>query len=154
MDLVVWLTVVGGILGLGMGAMVWAYRRPFKNRVLFAMPLVNPTLPLSDQGSRQFQEGCEAFQRGQYARAIDGFSQVIQTEPACAEAYHNRGLAYGNLGNDGLAVAALVKASDLYGQQDTKAGLDRVKQHLELLADRQRSQRPPSQEQAQEQAGG
>ncbi|TVP66506.1 MAG: tetratricopeptide repeat protein [Leptolyngbya sp. LCM1.Bin17] len=144
MELGIWLAVVLGILGVGMGSMLWAYRRPLGNSVLFAMPVLDLSLPLSDQVRKAFQSGCDAFQQGRYGPAMEAFSRVVSLEPACAEAYHNSGLAYANLGNDGLAVAALVKASDLYNQQGTQAGLVLVKQQLEQLAARQRGQRQAS----------
>ncbi len=136
-ELIIWLTVVLGILGLGMGSMLWAYRRPLESTVLFPEPMREASLPLSDRARTQFQVGCEAFQRGRFNRALNEFTAVVEAEPTCAEALHNYGLACANLGNDGLAVQALVKASDLYDQQGTKAGLDHVKQDLKQLADRQ-----------------
>lgn len=43
------------------------------------------------------------------------------------------GLAYANIGDNNKAVRSLLKASDAYDKQDTKAGLDRIKQELETL---------------------
>ncbi|MGF1567238.1 MAG: tetratricopeptide repeat protein [Nodosilinea sp.] len=138
MELVVWLAVVLIILGGGMGWMVWAYRRPAGHLVVFATPIGALSSPMADAARKRFEGGAEAFQGGRFAQAIDQFSQVIETEPGCAEAFHNCGLAYANLGNDGLAVRALVKASEYYDQQGTKAGVDLVKQHLEQLAEQRR----------------
>jgi hypothetical protein len=137
-ELIIWLTVVLGILGFGMGSMLWAYRRPLGASVLFSEPVPAPLLPVGDRARTQFQTGCNAFRRGRFTQAMTEFTAVMNAEPACAEAFHNYGLACANLGNDGLAVQALVKASDFYDQQGNKAGLDRVKQDLEQLADRQR----------------
>ncbi|NJL48187.1 MAG: hypothetical protein HC929_12765 [Leptolyngbyaceae cyanobacterium SM2_5_2] len=95
------------------------------------------SVPVGERARTQLQAGCDAFRRGRFNRAVTEFMAVMTAEPACAEAFHNYGLACANLGNDGLAVQALVKASDLYDQQGTKAGLDQVKQDLEQLADRQ-----------------
>ncbi|HSM82814.1 MAG TPA: hypothetical protein VLS96_14080 [Nodosilinea sp.] len=136
MELAIWLAVVLAILGFGMGVMVWAYRRPLGNSALFAAPVVELSTPLGDGVRQQFEAGCAAFALGRYPAAIDQFTAVMVAEPTCAEAFHNGGLAYANMGTDGLAVQALLKASDLYDQQSTKAGLDLVKQQLEQIAGR------------------
>jgi tetratricopeptide (TPR) repeat protein len=135
-DLVIWLAVVITILGLGMGSMVWAYRRPLGNSALFPTPVVDLSTPVAAANRTQFEAGCAAFARGRYSSALDQFTAVMTAEPDCAEAFHNGGLVYANLGNDGLAVQALLKASDLYDRQDTKARLDLVKQQLEQIAGR------------------
>jgi tetratricopeptide (TPR) repeat protein len=140
-ELITWLVVVFGILGIGMGTMLRAYRRPAGARVPFPAPVRELSVPLSDRARDSFQTGVATFERGRYAQAIGQFTQVLATEPACAEAIHNGGLAYANLGNDNLAVQALLKASDLYAQQGTQAGLERVKYALEQLAARQNSRR-------------
>ncbi|MEB3291062.1 MAG: hypothetical protein VKI82_14185 [Leptolyngbya sp.] len=136
-ELMTWLVVVLGILGFGMGSMLVAYRRPLGVTALFPAPIADLSLPLGDRARALFQAGIDAFERGRYAQAIGQFSQVMELEPACAEALHNGGLAYANLGNDNLAVQALLQASDRYDQQGTKAGLDRVKYALEQVAARQ-----------------
>ncbi|WOD37482.1 hypothetical protein [Nodosilinea sp. E11] len=136
MELAIWLSVVTAILGFGMGVMVWAYRRPLGNSALFPTPVTELSTPLSDEARAQFESGCTAFAQGRYPAAIDQFTAVMTAEPTCAEAFHNGGLAYANMGTDGLAVQALLKASDLYDQQSTKPGLDLVKQQLEQIAGR------------------
>lgn len=135
-ELISWLVVVLGILGFGMGSMLVAYRRP-GGTALFPAPVVDLSAPLGEAARTSFQRGLEAFERGRYAQAIGQFSQVVALEPGCAEALHNGGLAYANLGNDTLAVQALVQASDHYQQQGTKPGLDRIKYALEQVAARQ-----------------
>ncbi|MBE9159030.1 hypothetical protein IQ265_19635 [Nodosilinea sp. LEGE 06152] len=136
MELVIWLSVVLAVLGFGMGVMVWAYRRPLGNSALFPAPVVELSTPTSDAARTQFEAGCTAFAQGHYPAAIDQFRAVMVAEPDCAEAFHNAGLAYANMGTDGPAVQALLKASELYDQQGTKAGLDLVKQQLEQIAGR------------------
>jgi hypothetical protein len=135
-ELMAWMIVVSGILGLGMGSMVWAYRRPLGNRALFPTPIAEPSVPIADKARRKFDEGCEAFRRQRFVGAVERFTEVMELEPDCAEAFHNCGLAYANLGTDGLAARALVKASECYDRQGTKSGLDLVKQHLQQLAQR------------------
>ena len=136
MELAIWLSVVLAILGFGMGIMVWAYRRPLGNSALFPAAVVALSVPVSDEARAQFEAGCAAFAQGRYPAAIDQFTAVMAAEPSCAEAFHNGGLAYANMGTDGTAVQALLKASDLYDQQGTKPGLDLVKQQLEQIAGR------------------
>lgn len=136
MELVIWLSVVLAILGFGMGSMVRAYRRPLGNSALFPAPVTDLSTPLSAAARTQFEAGCTAFAQGHYPAAIDQFTAVMEAEPDCAEAFHNGGLAYANMGTDNLAVQALLKASDRYDHQGTKAGLDLVKQQLEQIAGR------------------
>ncbi|MFQ4134968.1 hypothetical protein PGN35_001485 [Nodosilinea sp. PGN35] len=136
MELAIWLSVVVAVLGFGMGVMVWAYRRPLGNSALFPAPVMDLSMPIGDEARTQFEAGCAAFAQGRYPIAIDQFTAVMTAEPDCAEAFHNGGLAYANLGTDGLAVQALLKASDLYDRQGTKPGLDLVKQQLEQIAGR------------------
>lgn len=136
MELVIWLSVVLAILGFGMGSMVWAYRRPLGNSALFPAPVTDLSTPMSESARAQFEAGCAGFAQGHYLDAIDEFRAVMAAEPGCAEAFHNGGLAYANMGTDGPAVQALLKASELYDQQGTKAGLDLVKQQLEQIAGR------------------
>lgn len=136
MELAIWLSVVLAVLGFGMGVMVWAYRRPLGNSALFPAPVTELSMPVGDHARTQFEAGCAAFAQGRYPAAIDQFTAVMTAEPTCAEAFHNGGLAYANMGTDSTAVQALLKASELYDQQGTKAGLDLVKQQLEQIAGR------------------
>jgi tetratricopeptide (TPR) repeat protein len=135
-ELAIWLSVVLAILGFGMGVMVWAYRRPLGNSAIFPAPVSNLSMPVGDAARAQFEAGCAAFAQGRYPAAIDQFTAVMTAAPSCAEAFHNGGLAYANMGTDGTAVQALLKACDLYDQQGTKPGLDLVKQQLEQIAGR------------------
>ncbi|MBW4482355.1 MAG: hypothetical protein KME14_07420 [Tildeniella torsiva UHER 1998/13D] len=136
MELVIWLSVVLAVLGFGMGVMVWAYRRPLGNSALFPTPVMELSMPISEGARAQFEAGCAAFAKGRYPAAIDQFTAVMVAEPSCAEAFHNGGLAYANMGTDGQAVQALLKASELYDRQSTKPRLDLVKQQLEQIASR------------------
>lgn len=135
-ELIAWLVVVLAILGGGMGSMVWAYRRPLGNRVLFPAPIAEPSVPVQEKARQKFDDGCKAFKRQRFVRAVERFTEVMELEPSCAEAFHNCGLAYANLGTDGLAARALVKASEYYDRQGNKTGLDRVKQQLQQVAQR------------------
>ena len=138
-DLVVWLLVVTVILGGGMTVMARYYRRPLKDAPLFPAPVTDLSMPLSSAATTQFQEGCHLFAQGQYPRASEAFYRVLEQESACAEAFHNFGLAQANLGNDNDALRALLKASDYYDQQGTRAGLTQIKAQLEQLAERRKA---------------
>lgn len=138
MELAIWLVMVVTVLGIGMGSMVWAYRRPLGTEPLFGVAMTSSSLPLSERAREKFEQGCGAFHQGRYAAAIAAFNRTLEREPGCAEAWHNSGRCQANLGQDGLAVEAFLQASDRYNQQGTRAGLDAVKQDLEALAHRQR----------------
>ena len=94
-------------------------------------------LALGGLGRAGPRHGGHGVGQGRYPAAIDQFIAVMVAAPDCAEAFHNGGLAYANMGTDGLAVQALLKACDLYDRQSTKAGLDLVKHQLEQIAGRQ-----------------
>ena len=51
--------------------------------------------------------------KGEYDRAIDDFSKVIEIDPDDAEAYYNRGLAYAHKGEYDRAIADFNKAIEL-----------------------------------------
>ncbi|MFZ4639214.1 MAG: tetratricopeptide repeat protein [Nodosilinea sp.] len=136
MELAIWLVMVVTVLGLGMGSMLWAYRRPLGTEPLFRAAMTSTSLPLSHRAQEQFEKGCGAFQQGRYTAAIAAFNRTLQREPGCAEAWHNSGRCQANLGQDGLAVEAFLQASDRYNQQGTRVGLDAVKQDLVALAQR------------------
>ncbi|MBU6229360.1 MAG: tetratricopeptide repeat protein [Cyanobacteria bacterium REEB459] len=138
MEAVIWVVMVVTILGLGMGSMIWAYRRPLGPVALFGVAMTSSSLPLSDRARQKFEQGCEAFQQGRYAAALAAFSRTLEWEPGCSEAWHNSGRCQANLGQDGLAVEAFLEASDRYDHQGTRSGLEAVKQDLEALAQRQR----------------
>lgn len=137
MELAIWLVMVITILGVGMGSMIWAYRRPLGPTPLFEMAITPSSLPLSDWARQQFEQGCQAFGQGHYVTALTAFNRTLEWEPGCGEAWHNRGRCQANLGQDGLAVEAFLQASDRYDHQGTRPGLETVKQDLEALARRQ-----------------
>ena len=80
-----------------------------------------------------FVSAASTFDAGDYRKALDQLTQVIEQEPNCAEAWHNIGLAYANVGDNNKAVRSFLKAGDAYDKQGTQAGIARVKQDLETL---------------------
>ena len=138
LEFAVWFSVVTTILGGGMAAMILAYRRPFKNAILFPAAIQTSSIPLATHAETQFRKGCRQFAQGRFLPAIRCFIQVVDMEPKCAEAFHNLGLAYANLGNDDYAVQALLKANEFYDQQDSGDGVVRILAQMEQLAGRRR----------------
>lgn len=135
-DGIVWLILVVGILGGGMGTMAWYYRRPLRNSVLFAAPIDQLSIPLGKSAREEFERGCHQFQLGRFPRALEHFLAVIEQEQDCAEALHNCALAHANLGNDNYAVRGFLRAEELYDRQGNKDRIDAIKVDLEQLRQR------------------
>lgn len=132
----IWLISILTIAGFGLGAMLFAYWGKGSVTVIFDEPLMLPASQVSDsnpEAEAQFQQGCAAYQQGHYRRAIHLFSQAIQLDPQFGMAYHNRGRAVANLRRVTDALGDLVKASDLYLQQEQTAELALLKQDLATL---------------------
>lgn len=136
LDFLVWVGVVAAVLAIGMGAIAAAYFWPTGKSVVFDQAIA-PAPALAPSAQVSFQQGCEALAAKQYRQAIRNFANVIDQDPNCAEAYHNLGLTFANLGDDQAALRNLLRASDLYDQQGDKTGLDTLRSTLETL----RSQR-------------
>ena len=113
--------------------MVQAYKKPIVDIPFPDAVIEQPSIPLNDGGRQCFVGAVGTFKSGDYRSAKDQFTQVLATEPACAEAFHNLGLAYANIGDNDKALRSFLKAGDAYDKQETKAGLDRIKQDLETL---------------------
>ena len=61
-----------------------------------------------------YRARAEAYcELGQYERAIQDYSKVIEINPKAAHLYHNRGIAYQELGNEEKAQADFAKAKKL-----------------------------------------
>ena len=131
----IWALVIGAIAAFAIGSMTQAYVGKGSLAIVFPEPIPLPTaLPtLNPEATTQFQQSCEAFRSRNYREASDRLSAMTQQESAFAEAYHNRGRAIANLRQDREAAALLVKAGDLYLQQDNPAGYEQVKQDLQTL---------------------
>lgn len=132
-NLLVWIAVVFGIAGFAMFSMVRAYRKPieqvpFPNRVVEAS-----SIPLSTASQTLYIAAVGTYQAGDYRGAIEQFTELLSEEPNCAEAFHNLGLAYANVGDNNKAVRSFLKAGEAYAQQDTKEGLEQVKQDMKKL---------------------
>lgn len=132
--------VIAAVLGIGLGAMTWAYLGKGSISVLFKEPISSlPQLPATDAGSKAgvyFQQGIDAYKLGNYRQAAEQFNQAIQLVSTLAEAYHNRGLAFANLRSDDDAVTNLLKATELYQEQNQGEAIAIIKQNFEALKKR------------------
>ncbi|MGI8933189.1 tetratricopeptide repeat protein [Leptolyngbya sp. BC1307] len=132
-NFIIWAVVILGIAGFSIGSMVNAYRQPISQAPFPNAAIDQPSTPLASATLAIFVGAVGTCKAGDYRGAIEQFTQVVEQEPGCAEAWHNMGLAYANIGDNNKAVRSLLKASAAYDQQDTKAGIDRIKQELEVL---------------------
>ena len=132
-NFIIWAVVILGIAGFSIGSMVNAYRQPISQAPFPNAAIDQPSTPLASATLAIFVGAVGTYKAGDYRGAIEQFTQVVEQEPGCAEAWHNMGLAYANIGDNNKAVRSLLKASAAYDQQDTKAGIDRIKQELEVL---------------------
>jgi tetratricopeptide (TPR) repeat protein len=132
------------VAGFGIGIMTWAYSGSGSIAVLFreVMPIPDG---LSDSTQSAFQRGIASYIRGQYRIAIEAFNQVLQQTPDCIAAQHNLGLSLANARQDDKAAKALLKASELYLSTDDRASAQLVKQQLEKIRQRKKSQESKSQ---------
>lgn len=77
--------------------------------------------------------GNNEFNRGNYNQAIRQYSQAVEARADLAEAYFNRGLAYGRKGDTRKAIEDLTKASDLFYTQGRTSDTNRVNEVLSQL---------------------
>ncbi|NEO27638.1 MAG: hypothetical protein F6K03_12280 [Kamptonema sp. SIO4C4] len=132
-----WIGTLALVVGGGIGAMIWAYVGSGSTVTLFSDPILfTPESPPEGQKNRlreRFDKGVEAFRMQKYRQAKEQFLQVVRQGTDWPEAYHNLGLAFGNLRQIDDAVASLVQASEYYGQQDRGDAIALIKQHLQTL---------------------
>jgi thioredoxin-like negative regulator of GroEL len=137
----IWVTVIGAIALFAVISMAQAYVGKGSLALVFSEPLSLPTPTLNSEAATQFQQGCSAFQAKKYGKAADYLAAAIQLDSSFAEAYHNRGRAIANLRKDNEAANTLVKAGELYLQQDNTTGYEQVKQDLKLLKQKRLEER-------------
>ena len=135
-DFFIWMIIIGGLFAIGAGAIAITTLNPLGNRAPFSNPVVDLSIPIESTALKAFESGVQAFQKNNYADAVDAFNQVAGQAPNCAEALHNRALAQANLGKLNLALPDFLKANELYDQQGTKSGVDAVMTALETLSQR------------------
>ncbi len=132
-NFIVWFVVVFGIAGFAISSMLIAFRRPIDQTPFPNAVIDQPSIPLTEAARIAFVGAVGTYKAGDYRKVIEQLTPVVEQEPNCAEAWHNIGLAYANVGDNNKAVRSLLKAGDAYDQQGTKAGIDRIKQDLEAL---------------------
>ena len=142
----VWAIFVGAIAAFAIITMSQAYVGSGSLALVFAEPvaLANASAESSAQTNAEialFQQGSTAFQAGNYRQAADRFATLLQRHPNLAEAYHNRGRAIANLRSDNEAASTLVKAGELYLQQDNTAGYEQVKRDLQQLKEKRMAEK-------------
>lgn len=127
-----WVGAIALIAGGAIATMTWAYVGSGSRKVRFTETVPTAT-PGASAADLAFQQGCEAFQAGNYRKALDCFTRTLQEIDSCAEAYHNRGLAQANLRQDNEAVRSLVKAGELYLERSDIEGYERIKDDLKKM---------------------
>ncbi|NJR66528.1 MAG: hypothetical protein HC772_16375 [Leptolyngbyaceae cyanobacterium CRU_2_3] len=133
----IWAIFIGTIAIFAVISMSQAYVGSGSLALVFAEPIASPdALPapaLNPESAHRFQQGYDLFCDQKYSQAADRFAAATQLDPNFAAAYHNRGRAIANLRKDNEAASALVKAGELYLQQDNSVGYEQVKQDLQTL---------------------
>ena len=132
-NFLIWASVVFGATAFAVITMVNAYRKPISQAPFPDTVIEQPSLALSTNALMQYVGAVGTYKAGDYRKAIEQFTAVLDQEPNCAEAFHNLGLSYANIGDNDKALRSLLKAGDAYDKQRTKEGLDRIKQDLEVL---------------------
>ena len=132
-NFLIWAAIVLSATSFAVISMVNAYRKPIEQAPFPDTVIEDPSVAISNTALTTFVGAVGTYRAGDYRGAIDQFTEVLKQEPNCAEAFHNLGLAYANIGDNDKALRSFLKASDAYDKQDTKAGLDRIKQDLETL---------------------
>ncbi len=141
-DLLIWIGMVVGIGGFGLGVMLWAYQGAGSRTIVFDEPISLPPVQVDSEEQQLARVGCEAFRQGKFERAIAHFTQALQHDATLAEARHNLGLVQANLKRDNDAVRSLVQAGEVYLEQGNREGYERVKADLATLKTQRLGQDP------------
>jgi tetratricopeptide (TPR) repeat protein len=64
-------------------------------------------------GAQFYAEGCRLADEGQNAAAVEAFAKCVETNPACTDAWHNKGCCLYELGRLTEAVASYSQALEL-----------------------------------------
>jgi tetratricopeptide (TPR) repeat protein len=126
------IVVLSGVAGAFVGSMLWAYQGAGSVAVLFREVMPVPE-GLGEGARSAFQSGVSAYIAGNYRPAIGAFSKVLQADPNCLAARHNRGLAYANLRQEDSATANLLAAAEGYGAQGDGKSVALIKRQLEAI---------------------
>ena len=133
LNFIIWAAVVIGATSFAVGSMVSAYRKPIE-QVPFPDAIIDqPSVAVSTEALNTFVGAVGTYKASDYRGAVDQFTEVLSKEPNCAEAFHNLGLAYANIGVNDKALRSLLKAGDAYDKQGTKEGIEQIKRDLKTL---------------------
>ncbi|MGC1218094.1 MAG: tetratricopeptide repeat protein [Phormidesmis sp.] len=132
-NFLIWAAVVLGATGFALSAMISAYRQPIAQVPFPDAVIDQPSVVIDSAALTTFVGAVGTYKAGDYRGAIEQFTAVLSQAPTCAEAFHNLGLAYANIGDNDKALRSLLKAGDAYDQQGTKDGIERIKQDLKTL---------------------
>ncbi|MGD1863135.1 MAG: tetratricopeptide repeat protein [Phormidesmis sp.] len=133
LNFIIWAAVVIGATSFAVGSMVSAYRKPIE-QVPFPDAIIDqPSVAVSTEALNTFVGAVGTYKASDYRGAVDQFTEVLSKEPNCAEAFHNLGLAYANIGDNDKALRSLLKAGDAYDKQGTKEGIEQIKRDLKTL---------------------
>ncbi len=135
-NFLIWAAVVIGATSFAVGSMVSAYRKPIE-QVPFPEGVIDqPSIAVSTEALNVFVGAVGTYKAGDYRGAVEQFTEVLGKEPNCAEAFHNLGLAYANIGDNDKALRSLLKAGDAYDKQGTKEGIEQIKRELKALKEK------------------
>lgn len=132
-NFLIWAAVVIGATSFAVGSMVSAFRKPIEEVPFPEEVIDQPSVAISTEALNIFVGAAGTYKAGDYRGAVEKFTEVLSKEPNCAEAFHNLGLAYANIGDNDKALRSLLKAGDAYDKQGTKAGIEQIKQNLKTL---------------------
>ena len=106
-DFLIWAAVVVGATSFAIVSMVSAYRKPIEQVPFPDAVIDQPSLAISSEALTKFVGAVGTYKAGDYRGAIEQFTEVLDTEPTCAEGFHNLGLAYANIGDNDKALRSL-----------------------------------------------
>ena len=133
LNFIIWAAVVIGATSFAVGSMVSAYRKPIE-QVPFPDAIIDqPSVAVSTEALNTFVGAVGTYKASDYRGAVDQFTEVLSKGPNCAEAFHDLGLAYANIGDNDKALRSLLKAGDAYDKQGTKEGIEQFKRDLKTL---------------------
>lgn len=109
--------------------------------IYILLALFSSILPMSAQnrveGKKLIDEAYSAYEKDDFAKAIQLYEQAAATEGTSSELFYNMGNTYYRLGNMGKSVLYYEKALQINpGNEDARTNLDFVNDKLQLKIDR------------------
>lgn len=94
-------------------------------------PTPRPTATPIPPTQIHFIEGGRYYREGEFQKAVEEYTAILDLEPDNAEAYGNRGLAYSQMGEIGLAIEDFSRLIEI-NPQDAKAYYNRGIRYAQL----------------------